>query len=448
MNTRIPSILIALLATTTLCAQKERPKVLFLTHSAGFVHPVVKRMQKTKLAHAEKQFLEAAADQFEVVPTQDCSMLKNLDDFRAVVFYTTGELPVDEETKQGLIDFVRNGGGFAGTHCATDTFYKLPEYGEMIGGYFDGHPWHQKVAIKVEDRTHPASIRLGESFEITDEIYQFKQFSRERVHVLMSLDHDSFDVSRGKRKDNDYAISWTRDYGKGRVFYTALGHRVEVWRDPRFLNHFVTGVRWAMNCEDELAKPPADADILFDGNDTSAWQHVNGKPVAWTIADGAMTVKRPGGSIVTKQAFNDFRLHVEFRVPAHPAKVKGQARGNSGVYLQQRYELQILDSYGLELKPSDCGGLYRRKAADVNMCRAPGEWQSYDIWFTAARFSDGKKTAKARITAIHNGVKIHDDVEIDGKTGAGKPEGPEPMPILLQDHGNPVSFRNIWIIPG
>ena len=358
------------------------------------------------------------------------------------------EKTVDEETKQGLIDFVRNGGGFAGTHCATDTFYKLPEYGEMIGGYFDGHPWHQKVAIKVEDRTHPASIRLGESFEITDEIYQFKQFSRERVHVLMSLDHDSFDVSRGKRKDNDYAISWTRDYGKGRVFYTALGHRVEVWRDPRFLNHFVTGVRWAMNCEDELAKPPADADILFDGNDTSAWQHVNGKPVAWTIADGAMTVKRPGGSIVTKQAFNDFRLHVEFRVPAHPAKVKGQARGNSGVYLQQRYELQILDSYGLELKPSDCGGLYRRKAADVNMCRAPGEWQSYDIWFTAARFSDGKKTAKARITAIHNGVKIHDDVEIDGKTGAGKPEGPEPMPILLQDHGNPVSFRNIWIIPG
>jgi hypothetical protein len=153
------------------------------------------------------------------------------------------------------------------------------------------------------------------------------------------------------------------------------------------------------------------------------------------------------GSIMTKRDFRDFKLHVEFKTPQMPPNVKGQGRGNSGIYLQRRYEVQILDSYGLEPKNNECGSLYRFKAPDKNVCRMPGRWQSYDIIFHAARFDGNRKTKNARITVWHNGVLIHNDVELENKTGAGRPEGPEPGPILLQEHGNEVSFRNIWIVP-
>ena len=125
----------------------------------------------------------------------------------------------------------------------------------------------------------------------------------------------------------------------------------------------------------------------------------------------------------------------------------GQGRGNSGVYVQRRYEVQVLDSFGLDGVENECGALYRQKAPDVNMCLPPLSWQTYDIWFTAARFdAEGNKIANARITLLHNGVPVQNDYEITGKTGAGKPEGPEPFPILLQNHGNPVQYRNIWLV--
>jgi len=159
----------------------------------------------------------------------------------------------------------------------------------------------------------------------------------------------------------------------------------------------------------------------------------------------------PGtGSIVTKREFRDFQLHVEFKTPQLPPDVRGQARGNSGVYLQRRYEVQILDSFGLPPGNNECGALYRVRAPDKNVCKQPGQWQTFDIAFHAARFEgDGKNATKvknARITVRQNGVLIHDDVEIPNKTGAGRPEGPEPGPILLQDHRNEVEFGNIWIV--
>lgn len=151
----------------------------------------------------------------------------------------------------------------------------------------------------------------------------------------------------------------------------------------------------------------------------------------------------------TKMKVRDFRLHLEFRTPYMP-HARGQQRGNSGVYIQRRYEVQILDSFGLDGVANECSGLYRQRKPDVNMCLPPLSWQTYDIFFTAARFSDDgkKKVANARITVIHNGVAVHDGVEIIGKTGAGRPEGPQAMPIHLQYHGNPVQYRNIWIVPG
>ena len=152
---------------------------------------------------------------------------------------------------------------------------------------------------------------------------------------------------------------------------------------------------------------------------------------------------------MTKRDFRDFKMHIEFKIPQMPPNVKGQGRGNSGVYIQRRYEVQILDSYGLERKNNECGSLYNSRPPDKNVCRMPGRWQSYDIIFHAARFDGNEKTVNARITVWHNGVPIpiHDDVALDNKTGAGQPEGSDPGPILLQDHGNEVSFRNIWIVP-
>ena len=195
------------------------------------------------------------------------------------------------------------------------------------------------------------------------------------------------------------------------------------------------------------ADRPKDPIVLFDGKDFSHWTTGGDKEIGWKIADGEMTIVPKSGSIMTKQSFADFKMHVEFKTPQLPPEVKGQGRGNSGVYIQRRYEVQILDSYGLEPKKNECASIYTFKAPDKNVCRKPDEWQSYDITFYAARYEGLKKLKNARISLVHNGVLVHDDVEVPNKTGAGQQEGPEPGPILLQEHGNVVSFRNIWIVP-
>ncbi len=184
--------------------------------------------------------------------------------------------------------------------------------------------------------------------------------------------------------------------------------------------------------------PPAGAVVLFDGGSTEHWTG------ATVTSDGLLEA-----GVLTKDPASAFRLHLEFRTPYMPT-ARGQARGNSGVYIQQRYELQILDSFGLEGVENECGGLYRQTRPDLNMCLPPLAWQTYDIWFTPPTFApDGNtKLANARITALHNGVPIHLHREITAKTGGGKAEGPQPFPINLQDHGNPVAFRNIWIVHG
>ena len=195
---------------------------------------------------------------------------------------------------------------------------------------------------------------------------------------------------------------------------------------------------------------PKDAIVLFDGKDFAHWKNAGtGAPAPWEIIDGAMEVAPKKGSICTKRDFRDFRLRLEFRVPKNPPGVTGQGRGNSGVYIQRRYEVQILDSHGRPPEIGGCGALYQQKAPDVNASRPAGEWQTYDILFRGARYEGAGRTARkienARISVVLNGVLIHDRVELINKTGAGKPEGPAPGPILLQDHGNKVQFRNIRI---
>ena len=196
------------------------------------------------------------------------------------------------------------------------------------------------------------------------------------------------------------------------------------------------------------AKPPAGAIVLFKGEDFKEWKHAGKKPdedsVRWRLVDGAMEVVPGTGSIITVKEFADVKLHLEFRTPFMP-EARGQGRGNSGVYLQGRYEVQVLDSYGLEGKDNECGGIYRVAAPLVNMCAPPTQWQTYDITFRAARFdSTGKREQDAHMTVIHNGVKIHDKVKVSKATTAAP--GGDPGGIYLQDHGNKVQYRNIWLV--
>jgi len=181
------------------------------------------------------------------VEKENCGRINKdtLKNFDVVLFFTTGN-PVTKEELTDLEEWVKAGGAFAGTHCATDTLYNTT-YGGLVGGYFDGHPWHQKIKIKVEDPKHPAANGFTTGSEITDEIYQFKDspYSREKLHIILSVDNSSIDVSKGKRKDMDYAISWGQQYGKGKAFYTSLGHRKEVWKDERFQKHLIGGLKWA-----------------------------------------------------------------------------------------------------------------------------------------------------------------------------------------------------------
>jgi hypothetical protein len=197
--------------------------------------------------------------------------------------------------------------------------------------------------------------------------------------------------------------------------------------------------------------PPEGAIVLFDGKSLEKWVSLDGKSEpSWKLVDGgSMEVAGKGGNIITRQTFDGhFKLHVEFRVPYMPA-AKGQARGNSGVYLQGRYEVQVLDSYGLDSKDNDCGAIYEVAKPLVNACKAPTIWQSYDIEFHAPVCQDGKKVEPARITVYQNGTKIHDDqkIPVDNTRGGRGGEVCTPGPILLQDHGNPVQFRNIWLLP-
>ena len=197
-------------------------------------------------------------------------------------------------------------------------------------------------------------------------------------------------------------------------------------------------------------QPPSDAVVLFDGNDLSNWvSEKDGSSAKWKVANGYMEVVKKTGNIRTRQAFGDCQLHVEW---ASPAKVKGgsQDRGNSGIFLMSNYEVQALDSYSNRTyADGHAAAIYGQKPPLVNVSRPPGQWQSYDIIFHRPIFKNGKVVKPATITVLHNGVLVQDHFEIEGKTVWKKRAKYHPhankMPLMLQDHGHPVRYRNIWL---
>jgi hypothetical protein len=205
------------------------------------------------------------------------------------------------------------------------------------------------------------------------------------------------------------------------------------------------------SADDRAGRPPSDAIVLFDGRDLSAWRRAeDGAPAAWAVRDGYMEVAPGSGSIQTAQGFGDCQLHIEWATPTPPSG-EGQERGNSGVFLMGRYEVQVLDSYRNTTYPDgQAAAMYGHYPPLVNASRKPGEWQTYDIAFTAPRFTAaGTLDKPAIVTVFHNGVIVHNATPFWGPTAHKKidPYTPDTAkgPIALQDHGNPVRYRNVWI---
>ncbi|MBR9999758.1 MAG: DUF1080 domain-containing protein [Cyclobacteriaceae bacterium] len=195
--------------------------------------------------------------------------------------------------------------------------------------------------------------------------------------------------------------------------------------------------------------PPSDATVLFDGSGFSNWEAANGGEAKWNLGNGAMTVQKGAGDIRTKQSFGDCQLHIEWRTPSEVAG-DSQGRGNSGIFLQSTYEVQVLDSYNNRTYSNgQAASIYKQHPPLVNACRPPGEWQTYDIFYEAPIFHDDGSLARAAfITVIHNGILVQNHVMLKGHTpyiGLPKYTAHGDLPIRLQDHGNPVSYRNIWI---
>ena len=274
------TLVVCVLAAAALSAQAPPKKLLFLTHAALYKH--------TSLGPAEKAVTELGkAGGFDVTTVegykQDAKQLdfsfftpEYLNQFDGVMMMTNGNLPMSDAQKKMLVDFVRGGKALVGAHCASLTFYNYPEFGDMLGGYFNRNlPQGTIAVLKVEDAKHPATKMLGGSWPLVDEFYLFGTapwdaarpddnidvlfknkipmgFSRDRVHVLLSLDTERMDLTKQPhlKRGGDYPQAWTREYGKGRSFYTSLGHRDDIWsNDPVFRAHISGGIRWALGLE-------------------------------------------------------------------------------------------------------------------------------------------------------------------------------------------------------
>ena len=202
--------------------------------------------------------------------------------------------------------------------------------------------------------------------------------------------------------------------------------------------------------QEVVGHAPSDAVVLFDGKDLSRWVSAEGGgPAKWKVENGYMEVVAKTGYIATRDSFGDCQLHVEFAEPS-PGKGESQERGNSGVFLMGLYEIQVLDSYeNKTYADGQASAVYGQYPPQVNASRPPAQWQTYDVIFHRPHFQDEKVTSPARVTVLHNGVLVQDNVELTGPTAHGerppyKP-GPEKLPLQLQDHGNPVRYRNIWV---
>ena len=433
------------------------PEVLVFSKTAGFRHGSI------GVGAAALQSL--SGEDFTVRHTEDAGVFSEsgLAPYESVVFLNTTMDVLDEQQQQAFVDWYRDGGGYVGIHAAADTEYEWPWYGQLMGAWFQSHPQVQSADIILEDRTHPSMQHLPAIWTCTDEWYDYRTSPRGNVHVLARLDHESYE---GERMEGDHPIVWCHSFDGGTAFYTGRGHTDESFSEPAFMEHLRGAIQWTID-DGWIDLIPNQG---MDGwRQTTGWSNVedimphgvNRGDFTSIGAGESNAPDDPGifvnhgeghrGDLLSDMEFGDVEVHVEFMVPEG---------SNSGVYLLGRYEVQIFDSHGRdEPRHNDCGGIYQRwddartpqgfegHPPRVNAAKEPFQWQSYDITFRAPRFdAEGKKTKNARFErVIHNGIVIHEDVELTGPTRAGFSDEVPRGPLRLQgDHGS-IAYRNVQV---
>jgi type 1 glutamine amidotransferase len=418
-------------------------KLLVVTATRGFRHSSIPTAEKILKEMGEKSgvftvdYVRGGADGKDDAEFKEKMTPEALKQYDGVIFAnTTGDLPIPD--KEAFIAWIKSGKAFIGTHSASDTFHGFPEFIDLIGSEFLTHGAQVKVDCLNQDPTHPATKDMPAVYSVLDEIYQMKNFHRDRVHGLLTLDKHPNAGTPG-----DYPIAWCKQVGFGKVFYTSLGHREDVWESAIYQKHLLGGIKWALGLEHGDTVPQSTQERLsaeelqdgfkplFNGVDFNGWhlRHTDG-PVSWSVQNGMLANnigKEHGTDLVTNDKFRDFTVRYEYMIP------KG---ANSGFYLRGRYEIQIFDDFDKkEAVPTGNGAIYNTKAASEFVSRAPGQWQQVEA------------TIKGnKISVTLNGVKIQDNVEVTKATGSElDTDLDQPGAIFLQgDHGS-VAFRNIRI---
>lgn len=433
---RLAAILcLALFVAVTIPSMAATPKrVLLVSVTKGFRHSGAIEMGDKIIPELGSKTGDWQVD--FVRNDEDMARLMTADSlakYDAIVFNnTTGQLPLPDP--QAFLSWIKGGGGFVGIHAATDTYHEWPAYIDMIGGQFAGHGPQVEVECLIEDPNHAATRDLPAKFRVFDEIYLHKNFDRKKVRGLITLDKHPNEGTPG-----DYPIAWCRAYGKGRVFYTSLGHRDDVWESEIYQKHLTGGIRWALGLAKGSATPVAPRPRitraeksegfvpLFNAKDLTGWHPRHEGAAPWTVQNGMLVMGKGGTDLITDEKFSDFIIRYEYMVP------KG---GNSGVYLRGRYEIQVLDDF--DRKAPDIhgnGSIYGLIAPSAFASREAGQWQEVEA-----------KIVGNRVTVVLNGVKIIDNKVLESVTGGALDDKVnEPGPIMLQgDHG-PIAYRNIRI---
>jgi len=399
------------------------------------------------------------------------------------------ELRWGEKPEKALVDFVESGKGLVIYHFSLAAFDGWKAWEEMSGGNWrsnNGHhspPHDFNVTVRMPD--HPIMQGIRPKFrQSVDELYaNLKwQADKSRYQVLATA-WDDHKLYQGKARQPipgeglDHPMLWVSERGKGRIFVTALGHDIGAVQTPEFVTTFVRGSEWAANGSvtipiparlragakteptegsvvtpaSSFGAPPSDAITLFNGRDLSGWRSAKGEgPAGWKVENGEILTVTRAGSILTEQKFGSAQFHLEYNIPDMPGH-KGQLKGNSGVYLPSRTEIQILDGYRNPTYATGLpGAVYDEHAPLVNASRKPGEWQAYDIVYNAPECNErGAIIKEGSVTIFLNGVLVQNQARI-------RPQRPgcEPGPLLIQDHSGfkdapdtPMRFRNIWARP-
>ena len=294
------------------------------------------------------------------------------------------------------------------------------------------------LGAKFPEFTDPAELQADPDFAIQGE------YAGEKLGAqVIALSDGKFDVvvyegglpgDGWKRGDKSSAIKAERDGATTKLTGAGYSGKIADGKMTLVNDRATVELKRTVRKSPTLgAKPPADATVLFDGTGVQKWQ--TGK----LAKDGTLEAEA-----ATKDKFGSYHLHLEFRLSYMP-QARGQSRSNSGVYVHDCYEIQVLDSFGLKGANNECGGFYSIKEPTVNMCFPPLQWQTYDVDFTAPKYDGDQKVTNARITVVHNGVVIHDNMELPKGTPGRQKEGPAPRPLYLQGHGNHVHYSNIWL---